>query len=66
MAATVIFGMLRRQLMLLTALAAGALLVCDARFDLMTAGALRLIRLSAIRMWLLDPKTPLWRPPLLP
>jgi hypothetical protein len=91
MAATVIFGMLRRQLMLLTAFATGALLVCDAWFDLMTAGAsdfrisvltatlgdlplaavlitgaLRLIRLTAIRMWLLDPKTPLWRLPLLP
>jgi hypothetical protein len=91
MTATVIFGMLRRQLMLLTAFATGTLLICDAWFDLMTAGpndfriavltaalgdlplaailitgALRLVRLTAIRMWLLGPKTPLWRLPLLP
>ena len=92
MAATVVFGMLRRQLMLLTAFATGMLLVCDAWFDLMTAGsndfsvsrvltaalgdlplaavlitgALRLIRFTAIRMWLLEPRTPLWRLPLLP
>jgi hypothetical protein len=91
MAATVVFGMLRRQVMLLTAFATGVLLICDAWFDLMTAGAndfriailtaalgdlplavilitgaLRLIRFTVIRMWLLEPKTPLWRLPLLP
>jgi len=91
MAATVVFGMLRRQVMLLTAFATGILLVCDAWFDLMTAGSgdfwvavltaalgdlplaavlitgtLRLIRFSAIRVWLLEPRTPLWRLPLLP
>jgi hypothetical protein len=91
MAATVIFGLLRRQLMLLTAFAAGVLLICDAWFDLMTAGpndfpvseltaalanlplaavlitgTLRLFRFTAIRMWLLEPHTPLWRLPLLP
>jgi hypothetical protein len=91
MAATVIFGVLRRQVMLLTAFATGMLLICDAWFDLMTAGAndfriailtatlgdlplafilitgaLRLVRFTVIRMWLLDPKTPLWRLPLLP
>jgi hypothetical protein len=91
MAATVIFGMLRRQLMLLTAFGTGVLLICDAWFDLMTAGtndfriailtaafgdlplaavlitgALRLVRFTVIRMWLLEPKTPLWRLPLLP
>jgi hypothetical protein len=91
MAATVIFGLLRRQVMLLTAFAAGVLLICDAWFDLMTAGpsdipvseltaalanlplaavlitgTLRLFRFTAIRMWLLDPHTPLWRLPLLP
>lgn len=91
MAATVVFGMLRRQLMLLTAFATGVLLICDAWFDLMTAGAndfriailtatlgdlplaailitgaLRLVRFTVIRMWLLEPKTPLWRLPLLP
>jgi hypothetical protein len=91
MAATVVFGFLRRQMMLLTAFATGILLVCDAWFDLMTAGpkdflmseftaavanlplaavlitgTLRLFRFSAIRMWLLEPHTPLWRLPLLP
>src|ERR1700739_1182328 len=38
LAATAIFGMLRRQVMLLTAFATGMLLICDAWFDLMTAG----------------------------
>jgi hypothetical protein len=91
MAATVIFGMLRRQVMLLTAFATGMLLICDAWFDLMTAGpndfrlaeltaalgdlplaavlitgTLRLFRFTAIRMWLLEPHTPLWQLPLLP
>ena len=91
MAATAIFGMLRRQVMLLTAFATGILLICDAWFDLMTAGpndfrvaeltaalgdlplaavlitgTLRLLRFTAIRMWLLEPHTPLWRLPLLP
>ncbi len=91
MAATVVFGLLRRQVMLLTAFATGMLLICDAWFDLMTAGprdflvseltatvadlplaailitgTLRLFRFSAIRMWLLEPHTPLWRLPLLP
>jgi hypothetical protein len=91
MTATVIFGMLRRQVMLLTAFATGMLLICDAWFDLLTAGSgdfwvsvltatlgdlplaavlitgtLRLIRFTAIRVWLLEPRTPLWRLPLLP
>jgi hypothetical protein len=91
MAATVVLGMLRRQLMLLTAFATGTLLICDAWFDLMTAhandfrvaaltaaladlpmaavlitGTLRLFRFTAIRLWLLEPHTPLWRLPLLP
>ena len=91
MAATVIFGILRRQVMLLTAFATGMLLICDAWFDLMTAGpndfrvagltaalgdlplaavlitgTLRLFRFTAMRMWLLEPHTPLWRLPLLP
>jgi hypothetical protein len=30
------------------------------------AGTLRLIRFTAIRVWLLEPTTPLWRLPLLP
>jgi hypothetical protein len=29
-------------------------------------GTLRLFRFTAIRMWLLEPSTPLWRLPLLP
>jgi hypothetical protein len=91
MAATVVFGVLRRQVMLLTAFATGILLICDAWFDLMTAGpndfrisvltatlgelplavllitgTLRLIRFTAIRVWLLEPHTPLWQLPLLP
>lgn len=91
MAATVIFGLMRRQVMLLTAFATGMLLICDAWFDLMTAGpkdfqmseftaamcdlplaailitgTLRLFRFTAVRMWLLEPDTPLWRLPLLP
>ncbi|MBV8863008.1 MAG: hypothetical protein JO082_00495 [Mycobacterium sp.] len=90
MAATVVLGMLRRQLMLLTAFATGVLLICDAWFDLMTAGpddfwvsvltaaladlpvavlliagTLRLVQLTAIRMWLIEPATPLWRLPLM-
>ena len=38
MAATVVLGLLRRQLLLLTAFATGVLLICDAWFDVMTAG----------------------------
>ena len=33
---------------------------------LLITGALRLIRFTVVRMWLLEPKTPLWRLPLLP
>lgn len=90
MGLTVVLGLLRRQLMLLTAFATGVLLVCDAWFDLMTAapddfwvsaltavladlplavlliaGTLRLVQLTAIRMWLIEPATPLWRLPLM-
>lgn len=91
MAATVVLGMLRRQLLLLAAFATGVLLICDAWFDIMTAGpddmwlsvltaalgelplavllvagSLRLVRLTATRLWLLKPSAPLWRLPLLP
>ncbi|SON59329.1 hypothetical protein MSIMFI_00812 [Mycobacterium simulans] len=38
MAATAVLGCLRRQLLLLTAFTSGVLLICDAWFDLMTAG----------------------------
>ena len=90
-AATVILGVLRRQLVILVAFTAGVLLICDAWFDVMTAapadrtasvltallaelplaailvtGALRLLRLTLTRLYLVDPGAPLWRVPLLP
>ena len=88
-ALTAIFGLLRRELLVLTAFGAGVLLLCDAWFDLMTAapsdrwfsaatalfvelpfaallitGALRLIKVSAMRQWLLEPGQHLWIVPL--
>ncbi|AGB20732.1 hypothetical protein Mycsm_00277 [Mycobacterium sp. JS623] len=91
MATTAVLGLLRRQLLVLTAFTTGVLLVCDAWFDVMTAapadrwlsvltavagelplaallitGALRILRLTATRQYLLDPGMPLWRIPLLP
>jgi hypothetical protein len=91
MAATAVLGILRRQVLLLTAFTSGVLLICDAWFDVMTAGpddlwvsvltavlaelplaflqitgALRVVRLTMTRLWLLDPGMPLWRIPLLP
>jgi hypothetical protein len=91
MVATAVFGLLRRQLLVLAAFTTGVLLVCDAWFDVMTAaptdrwlsvltavlgelplagvlitGALRIIRLTATRLYVLDPGMPLWRIPLLP
>jgi hypothetical protein len=90
-AATALLGLLRRQLLILTAFTTGVLLICDAWFDVMTAspndrllsvlmavvaevplavllmsGALRVLRLTATRLYLLDPGMPLWRIPLLP
>ncbi|MCV7124744.1 hypothetical protein [Mycobacterium lacus] len=38
MATTAVLGYLRRQLLLLTAFTTGVLLICDAWFDIMTAG----------------------------
>jgi sterol desaturase/sphingolipid hydroxylase (fatty acid hydroxylase superfamily) len=38
MAATAVFGFLRRQLLIPTAFTTGVLLICDAWFDVMTAG----------------------------
>jgi hypothetical protein len=32
----------------------------------MITGALRILRLTVTRLWLLDPGMPLWRLPLLP
>jgi hypothetical protein len=91
LAATAVLGLLRRQLLVLTAFASGVLLICDAWLDIMTAapadrwlslltgglgelplavvlltGALRILRLTATRLYLLDPGMPLWRIPLLP
>jgi len=91
MIATAVLGWLRRQLVLLPGLATGVLLICDAWFDLMTAGpsqfwvsvltvalgnlplavimitgAVRILRLTATRLWFLDPETPAWRLPLVP
>jgi hypothetical protein len=91
MAVTAVLGLLRRQLLVLTAFTTGILLICDAWFDVMTAaptdrwlsvltavlgelplavllvtGALRILRLTATRQYVLDPAMPLWRIPLLP
>jgi hypothetical protein len=88
-ALTAVFGLLRRQLLLLTGFGTGLLLLCDAWFDVMTAapddrpaaitsallvelpvavllisGTLRLVRVAALRFWLLEPGQPLWRVPL--
>ncbi len=91
MAATAALGYLRRQLLVLAAFATGVLLICDAWFDLMTAGpkdiwlsvvtallievplaiflitgAQRIMRLTMMRLWLLDPGMRLWNLPLFP
>jgi len=91
MAATAVLGYLRRQLLVLAAFTAGVLLICDAWFDLLTAGpndvrlsvitalgievplavllisgALRLVRLTVMRFWLLKPGMRLWQLPLFP
>jgi ABC-type microcin C transport system duplicated ATPase subunit YejF len=91
MAATAALGLLRRQLLILTAFTTGILLVCDAWFDVMTAappdrwlsvltavlgelplavilitGALRILRSTATRLYVLDAGMPLWRIPLPP
>ena len=91
MAATAVLGWMRRQLVLLPAFATGILLICDAWFDVMTAGpaqiwvsiltaafgnlplaaimitgAVRIVRMTATRLWFLDPGTPVWHLPLVP
>jgi hypothetical protein len=38
LAATALLGLLRRQLLVLTAFTTGVLLICDAWFDVLTAG----------------------------
>lgn len=91
MLATAVFGYLRRQVLMFAAFTAGVLLICDAWFDLMTAGpndiwlsvvtalgvevplavfmitgSQRIMRLTMMRLWLLDPKMRLWHLPLFP
>jgi len=91
MLTTAVLGYLRRQLLVPAAFTTGVLLICDAWFDLMTAGprdfwlsvgtallielplaafmifsAQRLIRLTMMRLWLLDPGMRLWHLPLFP
>jgi len=91
MIATAVLGWLRRELVILPGFTTGVLLICDAWFDIMTAGpgqlwisvmtaallnvpaatimitgAVRIVRLTATRLWFLDPATPAWRLPLLP
>jgi hypothetical protein len=91
MVATAMFGYFRRQVLMFSAFTSGVLLICDAWFDLMTAGpddrwlsittafgievplaiflitgAHRILRLTMMRLWLLDPATRLWRLPLFP
>jgi hypothetical protein len=91
MMATAVFGYLRRQLLVPAAFTTGVLLICDAWFDLMTAGprdvwlsvatallievplgvfmifsAQRLLRLTLMRLWLLNPGMRLWHLPLFP
>jgi hypothetical protein len=91
MITTAVLGWLRRELVILPAFTTGVLLICDAWFDIMTAGpgqlwmsvvtatllnvpaaaimitgAVRIVRLTAARLWFLDPATPAWRLPLVP
>lgn len=91
MLTTALLGYLRRQLVVLAAFTTGVLLICDAWFDLMTAGpkdiwlslvtallievplaafmitsAVRILRLTMLRLWLLDPGMRLWHLPLFP
>jgi hypothetical protein len=92
MAATAVLGWLGRQLVVLPAFTTGVLLICDAWFDIATAGpgrdlalpvltaalgnlplavimisgVVRILRVTAIRLWFIDPGMPLWRVPLVP
>ena len=81
----------QRQVVIFFMITTGTLLVCDAWFDLMTAGpddvwisvvtalgievplaillirgAVRIMRLTMMRLWLLDPRMRLWHLPLFP
>jgi hypothetical protein len=91
MVATAVLGYLRRQLLVPAAFTTGVLLICDAWFDLTTAGpkdvwlsvatallievplaifmitgAQRIVRLTMMRLWRLDPGMRLWQLPLFP
>ena len=91
MLTTAVLGFLRRQLLVLAAFTSGVLLMCDAWFDLMTAGpkdiwlalitallievplaifliigTQRIVRLTMMRLWRLDPGMRLWDLPLFP
>jgi hypothetical protein len=91
MLATAVLGYLRRLVLLFAAFTSGVLLICDAWFDMMTAGpedvwlsmitallfevplgifmiagAQRIMRLTMMRLWLLDPGMRLWHLPLFP
>ena len=92
MAVTAVLGWLRRQLVMFTAFTTGVLLICDAWFDVLTAGsgrhlavpvltaalgnlplaaimitgAVRILRVTAIRLFFIDPGMRLWRVPLWP
>jgi hypothetical protein len=91
MLATAVLGFLRRQVLLFAAFTSGVLLICDAWFDLMTAGpndlwlsvftalvievplaifmitgARRIMRLTMMRLWRMDPEMRLWQLPLFP
>lgn len=91
MLTTAVLGYLRRQLLVLAAFTTGVLMICDAWFDLMTAGpkdiwlsvitallievplaifmitsAIRILRLTMLRLWLLHPRMRLWHLPLFP
>ncbi|MGO9152751.1 hypothetical protein [Mycobacterium sp.] len=91
MLATAVLGYLRRQLLMLSAFTSGVLLICDAWFDLTTAGptdlwlslvtallievplaifmitgAQRILRLTMMRLWRMDPGMRLWHLPLFP
>lgn len=91
MLATAVLGYLRRQLLMLSAFTSGVLLICDAWFDLTTAGpkdlwlslvtallielplaifmitgAQRVLRLTMMRLWRMDPGMRLWHLPLFP
>jgi hypothetical protein len=60
-ASTAPLGLLRRQLSVLTAVVGELPLAA-----LLITGALRILRLTATRLYMLDPGMPLWRIPLLP